>query len=253
MIKSKTHIGISGWSYYDWKEIFYPAKIKSSEWLGFYANTFNTTEINSSFYHLPRKSSVENWNKNTPDDFIFCPKLSKQITHIQKLQNPKGELENFFEVFEPLKNKIGSVLVQLPPSLKFNAETAINFYNELKKYKQYSFAMEARHSSWLEYESLELMRQYDVAFVISQSGVGFPYAEEATSNNVYVRFHGPEKLYASNYSDETLLYYAKLFCKWHIEKKALWIYFNNCYFGNAINNALKLEEMMNKILPSINL
>ncbi len=238
------HIGTSGWSYKDWKGLFYPNELKTTDWLPYYAKTFNNTELNMSFYHLPKKQTTEKWAAVTPDDFLFCVKMSRFITHLKKLHEPEETLEKFFDVFEPMKKKMGPVLIQLPPSLKFDHDLTEHFYKALKQYKGYEFAMEVRHDTWLQQDSLSLMSNYEIAFVISQSGKGFPYAEHVTAKNIYVRFHGPKELYASSYTDETLMYFAGLFKKWHKEKHTIWAFFNNDYFGHAINNALTLQKFL---------
>lgn len=239
------HIGTSGWSYKHWKGLFYPAGLKPTEWLAYFAQTFKITEINSSFYHLPLKKTVEGWVEKVPDDFMFCPKISRYLTHIKRLKEPEEPLERFFNVFEPMKHKMGPVLVQLPPSLKFDYDVAEHFYSVLKKhYRSYGFAMEIRHDTWLQQDSLTLMAKYDIAFVISQSGKGFPYVETVTAKNIYVRFHGPKELYSSLYADEALQTFADLFKKWHKEKHHIWAFFNNDVFGYAIQNGQKLVEML---------
>ncbi len=241
------HIGTSGWSYKDWKGLFYPPELKPTEWLGYFSKTFDITEINSSFYHLPLRSTVEGWVTKVPANFMFCPKMSRYLTHIKRLKEPEEPLERFFKVFEPMKNKMGPVLVQLPPSLTFNYDVAEYFYILLKKnYTAYSFAIEPRHNTWLETDSFSLMTKYNIAFVISQSGVGFPYAEAVTAKNIYVRFHGPKELYASSYTDEILSNFAGMFKKWQKEKHTIWAFFNNDYFGNAIWNGQKLIQMLDK-------
>lgn len=241
------HIGTSGWSYKHWKEIFYPKNIKPNEWLSFYADKFSVTEINSSFYHLPLKTTVEGWVNKVPSTFLFCPKMSRYLTHFKKLKEPEETLERFFEVFEPMQKKMGPVLIQLPPSLKFDYDTAENLYIILKKnYHQYQFAMEVRHETWMAEESLTLLAKYDIAFVISQSGKGFPYAETVTAKNIYVRFHGPEQLYASGYSDEQLEKFATLFKQWKKDEHVIWAFFNNDVFAHALHNAETLKAMINE-------
>jgi uncharacterized protein YecE (DUF72 family) len=163
---------------------------------------------------------------------------------MKRLNDPAEPVERFFSIFEPMKEKMGPVLIQLPPNLKFEYEKVETFYKELRKYPGYSFAMEGRHTTWLEKESLDLMTKYDMAFVISQSGHGFPYAEYVTSKNIYIRFHGPGKLYASLYSDEDLKKFARLIKTWKQQGHVIWIYFNNDYFGYAIQNARRLEELV---------
>src|SRR5215213_5518071 len=119
-MKRNIHIGTSGWSYKHWKEIFYPHKLKAAEWIVFYSNYFKITEINASFYRLPLKETIINWTKKVPKDFLFCPKMSRYLTHMKKLTEPEEPLERFFGIFEPMRKVMGPVLVQLPPFLKFD-------------------------------------------------------------------------------------------------------------------------------------
>jgi uncharacterized protein YecE (DUF72 family) len=245
MAVKKLHIGTSGWSYKDWKGLYYPEGLKPAEWLTFYAKQFDITEINTSFYHLPRKQTALNWAAKVPAGFRFCPKISRYLTHMKKLHEPEEPLQRFFEVFEPIKDVLGPVLVQLPPSLKFDYELAENFFKILNKdYKEFEFALEVRHNTWLENDSLDLMAKYNVAFVISQSGVNFPYAEVVTAKNIYIRFHGPGALYASSYSAEMLQDFAGKFKHWIKEGHTIWAFFNNDYFGHAIQNAQRLKDLI---------
>jgi uncharacterized protein YecE (DUF72 family) len=144
--------------------------------------------------------------KKVPDDFTFCPKMSRFLTHIKRLKDPEEQ--------------------------------------ELRKQKGYSFAMEGRHETWLSKESLDLMTKYDIAFVISQSGAGFPYGEHVTSKNIYLRFHGPGKLYASLYDNDVMYEFAGKIKKWKGQGHTIWVYFNNDYFGYGIENGKTLASML---------
>jgi len=242
--KAEIHIGTSGWSYKHWKNIFYPEGLKTTDWLGFYAQFFNITELNTSFYHLPKPETTKGWAKKVPPGFMFCPKMSRYLTHMKKLNDPEESFAQFFEVFTPLKRKLGPVLIQLPPALRFHADKAEHVYKLCKKqYAYYKFAMEVRHASWLEKESLDLMKKYNMAFVIAQSGTAFPYAENITAQHIYVRFHGPQQLYASSYSEEQLLNFATLFKQWKNEGHSIWAFFNNDVFGYAFENAKRLIQL----------
>lgn len=245
MAKGRIYIGTSGWSYKDWRGIYYPEKLKATDWLLFYTNDFDIVEINASFYRLPKRETVENWTAKVPDNFRFCPKMSRYLTHIKRLKEPEEPLERFFGIFEPMKEKMGPVLVQLPPNLKFDYEVTEHFFKLLKKkYKQYDFALEVRHDTWMSDDALDLMATYEVAFVISQSGVGFPYSEMVTAKNIYVRFHGPKELYASAYTDEMLEDFAKKFKKWMKDGHDIWVFFNNDWYANAIYNGRTLRKLM---------
>ena len=179
-----------------------------------------------------------------PKDFLFCPKMSRYLTHMKKLRDPEEPLERFFSVFHHMKKKLGPVLLQLPPFLKFNYDIAEHLYKLLKKqYREYEFVMEVRHDTWLQGESLTLMTKYDIGLVISQSGEVFPYSEMVTAKNIYVRFHGPAELYASSYSDKSLKSFAAKFKKWVKEGHEIWVYFNNDIHAHAVRDAQRLVQL----------
>jgi uncharacterized protein YecE (DUF72 family) len=240
----KVHIGTSGWSYKHWKDLFYPHKLRTADWLKYYATQFQSTEINGCFYRIPSIETVVNWTEQVPPGFTFCPKMSRFLTHMKKLKDPEEPLERFFDVFEPMKKKMGPVLLQLPPFLQFDYDRAEYLFALLKKkYKAYDFVLEVRHETWMN-EALTLMAKYDIGFVISQSGDQFPYSEMVTSKNIYVRFHGPKELYASSYTDEMLLSFADKFKNWLKEGHEIWAYFNNDIHGYAPEDARRLKQML---------
>ncbi len=246
-MKGGMHIGTSGWSYKHWKGIFYPNKLKAIEWISFYANHFPITEINGSFYKLPTRETVIEWTEKVPNHFLFCPKMSRFLTHMKKLNDPEEPLERFFQIFEPMKKMIGPVLLQLPSMVKFNYGKAEHLYHLFKtKYRSYDFVMEVRHNTWLQEESLTLMAKYNIGLVISQSGDYFPYSEMVTAKNIYIRFHGPHALYSSSYSDDMLKDFAKKFKKWEKEGHEIWAFFNNDIHGYAIEDAKRLIKNAGK-------
>lgn len=239
------HIGTSGWSYKHWKDLYYPKEVKQKDWLKYYAESFETTEINGSFYKLPTHDTVLKWMETVPDDFLFCPKMSRYLTHMKKLREPEEPLERFFGIFEPMKKQLGPVLLQLPPQLKFNYDLVEYFFGMLKtQYKAYEFVIEIRHDTWLADDSLNLMAKYEIGLVISQSGNHFPYSEMLTAKNIYIRFHGPKELYASSYSDEELLMFSKLMKKWTKEGHEVWAFFNNDIYGYAPKDAARLKALL---------
>jgi uncharacterized protein YecE (DUF72 family) len=246
-MKNNIHIGTSGWSYRHWKGIFYPPKLKATEWIRFYSDHFNCTEINGSFYRLPTEETVMDWAKKVPKDFIFWPKMSRFLTHMKKLNEPEEPLQRFFGIFKPMKRMMGPVLLQLPEILKFNYDKAEHLYRLMKiKYKKYDFVMEIRHPSWLQEESLTLMMKYDIGLVISQSGERFPYSEMITAKNIYIRFHGPHALYASSYSEHMLKEFAKKIKGWERKGHVIWAFFNNDVHGYALENAKRLMKVLKK-------
>ncbi|MDB5252222.1 MAG: hypothetical protein JWP27_1391 [Flaviaesturariibacter sp.] len=238
------HIGTSGWSYRHWKDLFYPPKLRSADWFRYYASQFDSSEINNSFYSLPKPPTVERWAAEAPPGFVFCPKMSRYLTHMKKLRDPEEPLQRFFTVFEPLRRLLGPVLIQLPHMVSFRYDIAEAFFENLLLYRPASFVLEIRHDTWLQEQALTLMAKYDIGLVISQSDGIFPYSEMVTASHVYLRFHGPRELYASRYSDEMLAAYARKMEGWMAEGHQVWAYFNNDIHGFAFDDARRLRGMI---------
>lgn len=241
-MKGKVFIGTSGWGYKHWREIFYPLNMKPVEYLNYYKDYFVVTEINTSFYHLPKPATVAEWMKTAPRGFKFCPKMSRFITHIKKLNDPDTALPRFFDVFDAYRSRLGPVLIQLPPNLAFHEEKVTAFYKALHLYKGYRFSVEPRHISWFEEDSLALMRAYKIGFVIGESGKRWPTANAVTAPHIYIRFHG-EQGYDSAYSKRKLQTWADKIKQWTAAGHDVWIFFNNDGNGNALHNGLALLEM----------
>src|SRR5215204_5634798 len=161
-MEKRIHIGTSGWSYKHWRNIYYPAKLASSKWLPFYAQSFSSTEINGSFYRLPSQETVIKWMEQVPKNFVFCPKMSRYLSHMKKLNDPEEPMERFFEVFKPMKKQMGPVLIQLPRMVKFKFDRDEYFFRLLAKaYRKYEFVLEVRHESWLTNDALNLLAKYN--------------------------------------------------------------------------------------------
>ena len=241
-------IGTSGWSYKHWSGIFYPEHIKPEKYLEYYITKFNCVELNSSFYHLPRESTIKGWMKRTPESFRFCPKLSRYITRQKRLVDSQEALSKYFDLFQDMKARMGPVLIQLPPSLKYDRSLIVDFFDLLQaQYRQYQFAIEIRHKSWIQDEFFQSLSQYGISFVMADSGNRFPYHEVVTANFIYLRFHGPEKLYASDYNRSDLLQYAEKIKQWINADHEIWVFFNNDFGGFAVKNAINLYEMVDSI------
>ena len=118
MVNGRLLIGASGFSYPHWgKGVFYPKALKSADWLTYYSRFFKTVELNNTFYRLPSKAMLTHWRVSTPPDFIFAVKASRYITHFQRLRRPEESTANLLARISTLKEKLGPVLFQLPPSL----------------------------------------------------------------------------------------------------------------------------------------
>jgi uncharacterized protein YecE (DUF72 family) len=242
LMNGSIHIGTSGWSYKHWRQRFYPEDVKPPVYLAYYAKHFNTTEINTSFYHLPKPETVLHWVETVRNSFRFCPKISRYITHIKKLNDPEETLPKFFDLFDPVKSHLGPVLIQLPPNLVFHEQRATAFYRALKKFSGYRFALEPRNDSWFTGQSIALLKKNRIAFVLADSGGRRTYAEYITARHIYIRFHGPGSFDCS-YGDRFLKKFAKKILAWKKNGHAVWAFFNNDGNAHAVFNAKKLIEL----------
>jgi uncharacterized protein YecE (DUF72 family) len=245
MRSGNIHIGTSGWSYKDWKASFYPPKLPPAGYLHYYSQHFEVVEINNSFYHLPSISSIETWKKSVEPSFLFCPKVSRFITHIKRLTEPETTLPPFFERMLLLEPQLGPFLIQLPPSLAFDMEVAGKFFEELRaRYGSYAFALEARHASWMTEEAIDLLRRMEIAWVIADSGKRFIRGAYITSPHIYIRFHGPDGSYATSYTEAAMKAYAEKISEWVKQGHTVWAFFNNTDHEYALENARTLANLL---------
>ena len=159
----RTLVGTSGWSYKEWKGSFYPPKLPQNEMLGFYASRFSTVEVNNSFYRIPSEKVLVGWAEQVPPDFRFVLKASRRITHNSRLADQDGSLEYFLRAVNPLGERLGPTLFQLPPTFKKDAVRLREFLARLPK--RWLAALEFRHASWFDDEVYDLLRSHDVALV----------------------------------------------------------------------------------------
>ncbi len=159
----RTLVGTSGWSYKEWKGSFYPPKLPQDEMLGFYASRFSAVEVNNSFYRIPSEKVLMGWAERVPPDFRFVLKASRRITHNSRLADDDGSLEYFLRAINPLGDRLGPTLFQLPPTFKKDAVRLRDFLARLPK--RWMAAVEFRHASWFDDEVYDLLRSHDVALV----------------------------------------------------------------------------------------
>jgi len=236
MAPPEIRIGTSGWRYGHWKGVFYPQGLPGAEWLAYYQSRFDTVELNASFYHVPRATTLARWLETSPEDFLWSLKAHRAITHFTRLAS-REPLEKFLGAAGGLGHGLGVVLFQLPPSLKFDARVAKRFLGWLPKGTRY--AVEPRHVTWFSEQALGLLRQHDVALCIADSGGRFPSYECLTAEFVYLRFHGGERLYASRYSKEQMSQWVEKLAAW---RRPAFVYFNNDFHGYAAENAAELKQ-----------
>ena len=249
-MRKNIFIGTSGYSYKHWGDgVFYPPELSSAKWLEYYCQFFDTVELNITFYRLPKKETFRSWYKRTPDNFTFAVKGSRFITHIKKLDGCEEVVELFFAHAQELREKLGVVLWQLPPGLPFEEQRIKKFCQLLKSLplsQNISQAFEFRHESWFCPELFNLLEDYNFSLCIAHSP-RWPYREKTTANFVYLRFHGGEGLYDSNYSDRELEGWADKAKPWLSEGKSIYAYFNNDAYGYAVKNALKFKELLENL------
>jgi uncharacterized protein YecE (DUF72 family) len=240
-IMAETRIGISGWRYASWRGKFYPRKLPQNRELNFAAHCVNSVEINGSFYSLQRPNAYRLWYDNTPSDFLFSVKGSRFITHMKQLKNIEEAQANFWASgVLRLEEKLGPVLWQLPPNLRFDRDTLARFFEalprstaeaasigrhhsafmkdrcwlEITTNRSLRHAIEIRHESFITDEFVQLLRHHGIAVVVADTAKRWPYMEDLTTDFVYARLHGETKLYTSNYDDEALDRWADRLKKW---------------------------------------
>jgi len=240
-MSAKYYIGTSGWHYRHWTGKFYPEKSSTREWLPYYARTFNTVEINASFYRLPPESTFTGWHNAVPPEFRFSVKVSRFITHIKRLEDCGQALATLFERAKLLKTNLGPFLYQLPGGLKRDDARLSAFLEMLDKSCRH--VIEFRDRSWLADPVFDLMRKFNTGFCIFDMP-GFTSPLIATTDFAYLRFHGHTRLYSSSYSDSELQNWAREISKLSADLHEFFIYFNNDAGGFAIDNAIALKQIL---------
>ena len=237
----RIRIGCSGWNYKHWRELFYPKGLPVSRWFGFYAERFDTVEINNSFYMLPKAETFDKWRAQAPAGFDYAVKANRFLTQAKKLKDCEEPLERMLPLFRRLGETLGPILYQLPPRLRINLERLESFLRLLPRDLIHVF--EFREASWYVPETMALLERYGASFC-AHDMPGSASQRWATGPIAYVRFHGGEGKYWGRYSDEGLLSWAD----WMVEQarggRAVWAYFNNDIDGHAIHDAQTLRGMV---------
>ena len=237
----RVRIGISGWSYPKWRGWFYPPDCPHKRELEFASRTFETIEVNGSFYSLLRVTAVRQWYERTPRHFRFALKGSRFITHMKRLRDAETPLANFFASGPlALEDKLGPILWQLPPQLAFDADRLERFFEQLPRSttqaaklaarhdarlrdrayttslrdRPIRHACEVRHPSFVNSAFIRILERQGIALCAADTGGLFPDYEDVTTDFAYVRLHGDTKLYESGYSLASLRRWAKRIRAW---------------------------------------
>jgi len=230
-VAGSVFIGISGWRYAPWRGVFYPEDLAQRRELEFASRAFPTIELNGSFYSLQRPELFAQWYEQTPRGFVFSVKGGRYVTHVLRLRDPRQALANFFASgVLRLNEKLGPILWQLPPTLRYDPAQVEDFLNILPRDTQAAavlaaghddwmtgrswletdrarplrHAMEVRHASFAQPAFIEQLRRHGVALVVADSPGKWPYLEDVTSEFMYLRLHGEKELYASGYTAQAL-------------------------------------------------
>lgn len=184
------YVGTSGYSYPEWKGLFYPQDLPEKRMLGYYGTQFMSVEINSTFHRMPSVAQLEAWGRAVPADFRFVLKAPQRITHLQRLRDADRAVSYLFEVAAALGERLGAVLFQVPPGLGRDLPLLRDFLALLPEGRRSAFQF--RHRSWLDDEVLALLRRNDAAWCIAdeEDGPGMPVV--ATARWGYLRLRRPE-------------------------------------------------------------
>ena len=239
--RGEIRIGCSGWNYRHWRGPFYPEKLAVKRWFDHYAEVFDTVELNTSFYHLPKAETFEKWRDQAPPGFRYAVKAPRFITHMKKLKDCAEPVEEFLSRARKLGETIGPILYQLPPRWTFNRERMEEFMAWLPPDLDHVF--EFREKSWMTEEVLALLDSRGIGFC-THDMAPLTVPRWASGPLAYIRFHGGKGKYWGRYSDEGLLGWTD----WAIEQvrsgRGVWCYFNNDMFAHAIDDALTLRAMV---------
>jgi uncharacterized protein YecE (DUF72 family) len=218
-------IGCSGWNYPHWRERVYPRGLPASRWLTYYAELFDTVEVNNTFYRLPKRESVATWVEESPSAFLFAVKASRFLTHMKRLTDMGQGVRRFYERIEPLVRspKMGPVLWQLPENFHRNDERLASALARLPPGRH---CFEFRHPSWFAEEVYALLREHAVALVIGDHPRRLFQTHELTAGWTFIRFHHGSRGRNGNYSERELEDWAARVDEWRGTVE-VYAYFNN--------------------------
>lgn len=253
-----------------WRGRFYPKGLAQRRELEYLSRKVDSAEINGSFYSLQRPELYRAWFRETPEGFVFAVKGGRYITHIRRLRNVTAPLANFFASgMLALGHKLGPILWQLPPNFAFEPGRLTEFFELLPRTtaaaatlgarhddklkaepclesepdRPLRHALEVRHPSFATPACAKLLRDNDIALVVSDSAGTWVAIEEVTADFVYLRLHGDEELYMSGYRDDALDRWAEKIRRWARDSD-VYAYFDNDVEVRAPVDAISLAERL---------
>lgn len=239
----QARVGCSGWSYRDWRGVVYPADLPARRWFEWYAEHFDTVELNTTFYRLPAASTVDGWARQAPAGFTFAAKVGQFGSHRMKLRDAASWLPRHLERIERLGPSLGPNLVQLPPRWRRDTGRLEDLLSVAPR--RIRWAVELREPSWLHDDVFEVLRRHGAALCIHDLLADHPW--ERTADFTYVRFHGPQALvrkYEGRYGGRRLWRPAARLRSWLDDGVDVYAYFNNDWHGHAVADAQWLRARL---------
>ena len=242
---ARVRVGCSGWVYQDWKHAIYEGA-PQTEWFDRYAQTFDTVEINATFYRLPTVAIVERWAARAPRGFTFSPKLGQYCTHRKRLKDPDQWIGNHLDRVGRLGPHLGPNLVQLPPRWGRDVGRLDAFLASTPR--DIAWAVEFRDRSWLHDDVFDCLARHGAALCLHDLIADHPWI--LTTDWTYVRFHGPDAIhqpYHGRYGPQRLAVASDRFRSWCESGVDVWAYFNNDWYANAWHDAVWLRDEMTAV------
>jgi uncharacterized protein YecE (DUF72 family) len=240
----RAFVGTSGWIYESWRDDFYGGR-PASEWLNFCAGIFTAIEINATHYRLQSVHTFRRWRDETPPDFRFALKAHRYLTHNKKLKDPLPPIRLERDRAAGLGGKLAVVLWQLPQNFHRNLERLERFARALRAWRRARHAIEFRHPSWFDAEVAGCLAAHRLAACQSDAA-DWPLWDAVTTDLVYVRLHGRELTYASDYPEAALRAWARKARRWLAEGRDVHVYFDNDACGNAPRNAARMLALLSR-------
>lgn len=238
-------IGCSGWIYSHWRGLFYPEKLPVKRWFAYYAEEFDTVEINNSFYRLPKAETFDAWRDQAPPGFCYAVKANRFLTQAKKLKDCEEPLARMMAPFRHLGDRLGPILYQLPPRFKVNLERLAGFLELMPK--DVTNVFEFREPSWYVDDVFALLDRHGASFC-AHDMPGSKSERIAVGRVAYLRFHGGLSKYYGRYRDEHLLEWADWIAAQARGGRPVWAYFNNDPEAHAIDDARTLRAMVRQTL-----
>jgi uncharacterized protein YecE (DUF72 family) len=246
MRRGRAWVGCSGWQSQHWRGDFYPADLPVSKWFDYYAQRFDTVEVNNTFYRLPERATFAAWRRRAPQRFIFAVKASRFLTHMKKLRDPEEPIVRLFMRLRGLGKHLGPVLYQLPSGWRVNADRFAHFLDALPP--RIRHVVEFRDPSWNSAPIRSLLDRYRVSMCLHDMP-GSATGKDRVGPIVYVRFHGATGRYEGGYSIERLRSWATWLNAQRAAGCDVYAYFNNDVGGHAPRDAVALRRALQEVAP----